>query len=120
MTKAGQCALVVEDEPMIRELIIVTLQNAGFNILEAGSGNQALKLLEEHAGSVNLVVTDLNLSGADGITVARAARDHNSAVPVLFLTGHQDALKSPRTPVPYACLRKPFRLDELARMVREL
>jgi DNA-binding response OmpR family regulator len=104
---------------MLRELIIVTLQNAGFEILEASSGHEALRLLDGPE-SVDLVVTDLNLPGVDGITVAKAARDHNPAVPVLFVTGHQDVVNSPRIPVPYAILTKPFRLDELARMVRDM
>jgi CheY-like chemotaxis protein len=119
VTKSGQRILVAEDEPMIRGLIIEILHGVGFEILEASSGSEALKLLGD-SGSVDLVVTDLNMPGADGITVAKAARDRNPTVPVLFVGGREDMLESPRTPVPYAFLKKPFRLDELARMVRDM
>jgi CheY-like chemotaxis protein len=111
--------LVVEDEPLIRMLMVEILAAAGFDILEAASGPEACRLIED-PNHVDLVVTDLNMPQADGITVANRARKHSPNVPVLFVSARSDLLASLSAPRPYSYLTKPFSMEELATAVARL
>lgn len=78
-----QSILVVDDEQTIREVIRRYLERDGFSVREAADGNAALKALEEN--SPDLIVLDLMLPGADGLTISRRIRQH-SRVPIIMLT----------------------------------
>jgi two-component system alkaline phosphatase synthesis response regulator PhoP len=82
--------LVVEDEPNIRELVVLHLGLDGLATTEARSGDEALRLID--AGRFDLVVLDLMLPKIDGITVCRAIRRHpqNADVPILMLTARRE------------------------------
>src|SRR5213594_3013081 len=75
--------LVVDDEPIVREVVIRYLQREGFRTLEAGDGQSARKLVED--GAPNLVVLDVMLPGMDGLTLCRWIRSR-SDLPVIMLT----------------------------------
>ena len=79
--------LVVDDEPEIVRLVRDYLENAGFAVLEAGDGVQALQLARRQAP--DLVVLDLSLPEMDGLDVARTLRQ-TSAVPIIMLTARAD------------------------------
>ena len=67
-SSAGRRALVVEDEPHIRELVALHLGLEGLTVVEAAAGNEAISCLE--TGTFDLVVLDLMLPKVDGVTVA--------------------------------------------------
>ena len=119
MTRRGLRILVAEDEALIRMLIVDTLDEAGYDVLEASGGEQALKLLVS-PDDVDILVTDLHMPGADGIAVATAARRHHPEIPVLFVTARGDLLENPGTPTPYDLLTKPFSLVALGAAVDEI
>jgi DNA-binding response OmpR family regulator len=75
--------LVVDDEPIVREVVVRYLRREGYRTLEAGDGNRARELLEHDAPS--LVVLDLMLPGMDGLELCRWIRTRSS-VPVIMLT----------------------------------
>lgn len=77
------CALVVDDEPMIRQAVAALLESDGYHVLQAESGRQALGLFA--AGGVSLVVLDLMLPDLSGEEVCRAIRK-SSRVPIIMLT----------------------------------
>lgn len=80
--------LYVEDDDLIRALAVVSLEDAGFEVVAAESGEAALDALDEDAEPFCAVVTDVNLGdGPDGWQVARRARELNQAMPVVYLTG---------------------------------
>ena len=83
-------ALVVEDEPHIRELVALHLKLEGLTIVEAGDGDEALRLSEREP--FDLVVLDLMLPKVDGVTVCRAIRRQatNGDVPILMLTARRE------------------------------
>jgi len=83
-------ALVVEDEPHIRELVALHLGLEGLSVTEAGSGDVALKLAETEP--FDLVVLDLMLPKVDGVTICRAIRRQrlNADVPILMLTARRE------------------------------
>src|SRR5690348_5425999 len=90
---SGQMPLVVfvvEDEVLIQELLVDPLQEAGYQVLVASSGGEAIKLLEaEQTGSFRALVTDVNLGAASpsGWDVARRAREVHPDIPVVYITG---------------------------------
>ncbi len=75
--------LVVDDEPIVREVVVRYLQREGFRILEAGDGDRARELIERD--TPNLVVLDLMLPGTDGLSLCRWIRSR-SDLPVIMLT----------------------------------
>jgi DNA-binding response OmpR family regulator len=75
--------LVVDDEPIVREVVVRYLEREGFRTLEAGDGQSARKLLEN--GAPSLVVLDVMLPGMDGLELCRWIRSR-SDVPVIMLT----------------------------------
>jgi|HubBroStandDraft_6_1064221.scaffolds.fasta_scaffold1229950_2 CheY-like chemotaxis protein len=80
--------LVVEDEEMLREMIVGELGDAGFNVLEAESGEAALALLESDP-SIEILFTDIRLAGfLDGWQVAQRARALNPELHVIYASGY--------------------------------
>ena len=75
--------LVVDDEPIVREVVVRYLKREGYRTLEAGDGDRARELVERF--SPNLVVLDLMLPGTDGLTLCRWIRER-SDLPVIMLT----------------------------------
>jgi DNA-binding response OmpR family regulator len=75
--------LVVDDEPIVRDVVVRYLKRDGFTTLEAGDGNAARELIE--AGGLSLVVLDVMLPGTDGLELCRWIRSR-SDLPVILLT----------------------------------
>ena len=85
--------LVVEDDPMVRHLVVRTLQRPDLRILEADSGNAALARLDTRSlGQIHLLITDIVMPGATGVEVARRFRVRYPSLPVLFMSGYADEL----------------------------
>jgi CheY-like chemotaxis protein len=79
--------LLVEDEPIVREIVALELQEIGFDVISVPNGEDAARLLNE-APIIDLVFTDVNLPGAiDGWEVARLARLRRADLPVIYATG---------------------------------
>ena len=81
--RAMATVLVVDDEPIVREVVVRYLRREGFRTLEAGDGDAARRILERETPS--LVVLDLMLPGTDGIALCRWIRER-SDLPVIMLT----------------------------------
>src|SRR6201995_1204062 len=79
--------LAVDDSPSMRQMVGVTLKSAGYEVLEACDGQEALNMAKEQA-AVDLVITDVNMPNMDGITLVRELRllPHFRGVPLLVLT----------------------------------
>jgi CheY-like chemotaxis protein len=79
--------LVVEDEFIVRSSIAASLRDAGYNVVECGSGEDAIPLCKSNT-SIDIVFTDINLSGqATGWDVAECFRRERPTVPVLYTSG---------------------------------
>ncbi len=112
--------LVVDDEERLRELLRGYLAQAGFTVLLAADGYQALELAR--AERPDLIILDLMLPGMDGLDVARTIREKGSAVPILMLTARattEDAVNGFEAGAD-DYLRKPFEIAELLSRVRAL
>ena len=85
---AAPTLLYVEDEPITRDLLEAALRDAGFEVLTASDGDEALGLLGSKSEILRGLITDINLGdGPDGWEVARNARDLLSGLPVLYVSG---------------------------------
>ena len=105
----------VEDDPLIREITAVSLEDAGFEVVRAENAPAAFVALEAQGSrAIGAVITDINLgSGPDGWEVARRARLVNCDVPVLYVTG-ADANNWPSKAVSHSrILSKPFSLQQV-------
>ena len=110
--------LVVDDEPNIRELLSTSLRFAGFEVVSAGSGREALAAAELH--SPDLAVLDVMLPDMDGFTVTRRLRAAGKHFPVLFLTAKDDT-EDKVTGLTVGgddYVTKPFSLDEVVARIR--
>ena len=81
--------LVIDDEPMVREVVAAYLERDGVDVVCASDGDDALAVLERH--HVDLVVLDVMLPGTDGLTILRALRSAGDT-PVILLTARTDEL----------------------------
>jgi two-component system chemotaxis response regulator CheY len=86
--------LAVDDSPSMRQMVSVTLRNAGHDVLEALDGCEALEIAR-HPPAVDLVITDINMPNMDGITLVKELRRlvHYRGVPLLVLTTEASAQK---------------------------
>jgi two-component system response regulator AtoC len=78
--------LVADDEPQVRRLFVKKLRGAGYDVTEAKSGDEALRLLGKTAFRV--LVLDLDMPGADGFEVLKAARAEHPGLSVLVISGY--------------------------------
>lgn len=109
--------LVVDDEHIVRRWITRLLEEAGYTVLTASDGDQALGMALEDPVGVDLIVTDVRMPGMDGWQLGRRVRAAWPGLPVLYISGydlHQSA------PGPHAFLRKPFESEDLLRRVADL
>lgn len=107
--------LVVDDEPTVRELLHEYFGAHGFRVTSAQDGRSAITTLQRSWGRFGLVVTDLNLPGADGFAVLQAARHANPNCCVVIITGFaslDSAIRAVRVGA-YDYLTKPFSLAQL-------
>jgi len=84
----GELVLVVDDEMPIREALVRTLKNNGYDTYTAEDGTDALALYYERREEIALVITDLSMGGMDGIQLVRALRKVNPQVRVVVSSGH--------------------------------
>jgi DNA-binding NtrC family response regulator len=107
--------LVVDDEAGVRELLVEYFHALGFKVTGAQDGRAAIAALQRSQGCYGLVVTDLNLPGADGFAVLQTARQANASCYVVIVTGYaslDSAIRAVRVGA-YDYLAKPFSLSQL-------
>jgi len=114
--------LIVENEAAIRNLLQIALQRNGYSVLTAESGHQALDLVRQHTGAIDLVITDVMLDDMHGPELVRQLAMLRPRTPALFMSGYMDdALGDPEalaTQVNF--IQKPFSPSVIARKVREI
>jgi two-component system, cell cycle sensor histidine kinase and response regulator CckA len=118
----GETLLVVDDEEMVRRLAARILLGEGFHVLEAGGGDEAIRVLQRSAQRVDLVVTDVAMPGLGGRQLGETIFRCWPHVRVLFMSGfpayrilHEGTL-DPASPF----LQKPFTRDQLTRKVKDV
>jgi len=110
--------LLVDDDSAVREITRAFLDEAGYEVVEAGSGGAALEILER-GQAVDLLLVDFAMPGMNGVEVAKAVQARRPQLPRLFVTGHADltALKEVGEDL---IVQKPFRQDELRQKIERV
>ncbi len=137
MQSGSQTILVVDDDPILRAVLSRGLREEGYQVLDAGQGEDALRICQHYAGPIHLLVADVVLprkgglvltgrtvtaSELNGIELARRVMALRPQTRVIFISGHtSDAIKHYGVmPPEMVFLQKPFAPDALARKVREV
>ena len=117
----GETVLVVEDEPVVRGLIVEVLGDLGYQALEAADGPTGLEYVMSER-RIDLMVTDIGLPGLNGRQLADAARERRPGLKVLFMTGYAEnaALASGFLEHGMQMITKPFAMEALATRMREM
>jgi DNA-binding NtrC family response regulator len=112
--------LVVEDEALVRMLVVQALEEAGFAVREAAEAGAAMEVLRAD-DRIRLMVTDVGLPGVNGRQLADQALAHRPDMKVLFMTGYADtSLIEKALPKGFGLIHKPFDLDDLAARAQAL
>jgi two-component system cell cycle sensor histidine kinase/response regulator CckA len=113
--------LLVEDEEGLRALNARGLRSRGYTVVEAENGVEAMEMLDEQGGAIDLVVSDVVMPEMDGPTLLKAMREQNPAIKFIFVSGYaEDAFeKSLPEGQQFDFLPKPFTLSQLVAAVKE-
>jgi PAS domain S-box-containing protein len=117
----GENVLVVEDDTIVRQLIVEVLRELGYRVREAGDGPSGLRILESDE-RIDLLITDIGLPGLNGRQIADAARVRRAGLKVLFMTGYAEnaALANGFLEPGMEMITKPFTVDALAERIRTI
>lgn len=108
--------LLVEDEPLVRIIAAASLEEAGYEVLEAGDAMEALALISVR-GDVGVLFTDVNMPGSlDGLSLAELIHEHWPDVRLVVTSGRTLERKLPDSG---AFLPKPYTLAEMTRAIRK-
>jgi PAS domain S-box-containing protein len=115
----GETVLVIEDEPIVRGVVLEMLAEQGYRTLEAIDGPSGLKILRS-GQRIDLLVTDVGLPGMNGRQVADQAREGRPDLKILFITGYAEsvAMADGFLQPGMEMITKPFDLDHLAQRIR--
>ncbi|MEB0204236.1 response regulator [Pseudomonas sp. CCC3.1] len=117
MSATPSTILVVEDDDIVRMLIVDVLEELEFNVLEAEGSERALELLEDKSQRIDLLMTDVGLPDIDGKELAKKARELHQHLPILFASGYADTMVIPDG---MAVIGKPFSIDQLREKVNSM
>jgi PAS domain S-box-containing protein len=117
----GETVLVVEDEPVVRGVVIEMLHDQGYRVLEAVDGPSGLRILRRNE-RIDLLVTDVGLPGMNGRQLADQARETRPGLKILFITGYAEnvAIADGFLQPGMEMITKPFDLDNLSQRVRAM
>ena len=111
--------LIVEDEPLIRMGAVYIMEDAGFEVYEAGSADAAIALLELHK-EIRLIFTDVDMPGSmDGLKLAHYVRGRWPPVKIIVTSGHVKVTEE-SLPAGALFMPKPYDPAEITNKVREL
>lgn len=118
----GKTILVVDDSASLRQVVAIALKSAGYDVLEACDGRDALTKLDGR--KVNLIISDVNMPNLDGIGLVREVKKHPTYrfTPIVMLTTeNQDGKKEEgRSAGAKAWVVKPFRPEQMLAAVSKL
>lgn len=113
--------LVIEDEPVLLSLARMVLENSGYHVLEASSGDEALKLWQQKKDTVDLVLTDMVMPGSlSGPQVAQMMRADNPTLQIIYSSGYSmdSMVDSTGDTDPKSYLPKPYVPSTLIKAIK--
>ncbi|MFJ3487601.1 response regulator [Pseudomonas sp. NPDC090202] len=117
MSDPTSTILVVEDDSIVRMLIVDVLEELEYSVLEAADGSEALAFLQDASHSIDLLMTDKGLPDMDGLQLANRARELRPQLPILFASGYAENIDAPAG---MQIIGKPFSIDQLRDKVKSV
>lgn len=117
MCAAPSTILVVEDDAIVRMLIVDVLEELEFSVLEAADAEAALKAVENTDQHIDLMMTDMGLPGMSGKDLAIQVRVLRPTLPILFASGYAENID---LPAGMHVIAKPFSIDQLRDKVKSM
>ena len=119
--KSKKKLLVVDDEPVICQLVVDSFDKTNVHVLTATDGWEALKLIETHHGAIDALLVDIMMPILNGTELARIVLSSHPRIKIIFMSGHPDGLIDhygiPQSRIRY--IKKPFLPKELVNAVSE-
>ena len=109
--------LLVEDEPAVRQLFMTALTRAGYRVIEARNGQEALKMFDLHGDSIDLLLTDLRMPYMGGAELAQHLRARRKSLKLIAISGYAGSAEHE---LEADFLAKPFSREDLLTKVREV
>lgn len=109
--------LVVEDDAIVRMLIVDVLEELEFSVVEAADAEEALELVRNTDQVIDLMMTDVGLPQMDGKQLATKVRVLRPALPILFASGYAENID---VPTGMQVIAKPFSIDQLRDKVKSM
>jgi len=117
---SSETVLLVEDDPDVRTCVAEVLRIGGFAVLEAADGEEALRIAETPVRPIEILVTDINMPGIDGLELARHVRALRPAIGVVYKSGESAYVVAGWNFLTGTVfLAKPFSADVLVERVRD-
>ena len=117
MCAAPSTILVVEDDAIVRMLIVDVLEELEFTVLEAADAGEALALVQNTDKIIDLMMTDVGLPDMDGKQLANKVRELRATLPILFASGYAENIDVPEG---MEVIGKPFSIDQLRDKVKSM
>ncbi|MGY2227879.1 response regulator [Pseudomonas tolaasii] len=117
MPSTASTILVVEDDAIVRMLIVDVLEELEFSVVEAADAEEALKVVENSRQAIDLMMTDVGLPDMDGKQLATKVRELRPALPILFASGYAENID---VPPGMQVIGKPFSIDQLRDKVKSM
>jgi CheY-like chemotaxis protein len=117
----SETILLVEDESSLRALAVHMLESCGYTVLEAGNGEEALKVSQQYEGEIHLLLTDVVMPGISGRVLADQLAKQRSQMSIVYTSGYTGQTVGALGVLGEGShfLPKPFTKEALARKVRE-
>jgi two-component system, cell cycle sensor histidine kinase and response regulator CckA len=120
LVPGASTVLVVEDEESVRRFVVDLLKGAGYDVLEAADGQEAMAIATAHGDAIHLLLTDMVMPGISGLKLAEGVVGLHPESKVLLVSGYSESLRS-AGPLDHSIryLQKPFTPEHLTRSVKE-
>ena len=117
---ANAVILVVDDDPGVREVAARVLERAGYRVLQAGEGDEALEIARAHAGPLHLLLTDVVMPGMNGRELGQRMSQERPETRLLYMSAYteDDVILRGIRVAEVGFLAKPFSLDGLESAVK--
>lgn len=122
LPRGNETILIVEDDEKVRKLAVKILENQGYEVLEAGSGEEALRIFRERKKLIHLILTDIVMPGMDGRQLVEKLKGIHQDFKVLYMSGYTDNTIAHHGVLEKGLnfIAKPLSVEGLARKVREV
>ena len=117
MSAVTSTILVVEDDAIVRMLIVDVLEELEFSVLEAADAEEALAVVQNVDQIIDLMMTDVGLPDMDGKQLANKVRVLRPSLPILFASGYAENID---VPAGMQVIAKPFSIDQLRDKVKSM